>query len=92
MKNMAREGSFYWVFTHITLLYSRDGKVIGYLSVRRKPNTSMQPIVAGLYKQMLDLDMSAGSRNAIEVSTRFLMDFLTEKGMSYEEPVLALQG
>lgn len=52
----------------------------------------MQPIVAGLYRQMLDLEKSAGSRNAIEVSTRFLMDFLTEKGMSYEEPVLALQG
>lgn len=92
VKNMASDGSFYWVFTHITPSYDRNGKVIGYLSVRRKPNTSVLPTVAGLYKQMLDLEKSAGSRNAIEVSTRFLMDFLNEKGMSYEELVLALQG
>ena len=92
VKNMSRDGSFYWVFTHITPSYDRNGKVIGYLSVRRKPNPSVLPTVAGLYKQMLDLEKSAGSRNAIEVSTKFLLDFLTEKGKSYEELVLALQG
>ena len=92
VKNMASDGSFYWVLTHITPSYSRDGKVIGYLSVRRKPNTSVLPTVAGLYKQMLDIEKSAGPRNAIEASTKFLLDFLAEKGTSYEELVLALQG
>ncbi len=92
VKNMSRDGSFYWVFTHITPSYSRNGKVIGYLSVRRKPNVSVLPTVGGLYKQMLDIEKSAGPSKAIEASTKFLMDFLAEKGASYEEFVLSLQG
>ena len=92
VKNMSRDGSFYWVFTHITPSYDRNGKVIGYLSVRRKPNASVLPTVAGLYKQMLDIEKSAGPSNAIAASTKFLMDFLAEKGTSYEEFVLSLQG
>ena len=53
VKNMTSDGSFYWVFTHITPSYDRNGNVVGYLSVRRKPNTSVLPTVEGLYKQML---------------------------------------
>lgn len=92
IKNMARDGSFYWVFTHITPSYSCNGQVIGYLSVRRKPNASVLPTVAGLYQQMLDIEKSAGPSSAIAASTKFLMDFLAEKGTSYEEFVLSLQG
>lgn len=92
VKNMAKDGSFYWVFTHITPDYDERGKVMGYLSVRRKPNTSVVPTVAGLYKQMLEIEQRAGAQKAIEASTKFLVDFLAEKGSSYEELVLALQG
>ncbi len=92
VKNMASDGSFYWVFTHITPSYNRHGKVIGYLSVRRKPRPDSVKIVDGLYKQMLEIEKNAGPKQAIEASTRFLVDFLTQKETSYEELVLALQG
>jgi PAS domain S-box-containing protein len=92
VKNMSKDGSFYWVFTHITPSYSRDGQVIGYLSVRRKPNTAVLPTVSGLYKQMVDIEKQVGPKEAIKASTQFLLDFLDEKGTSYEELVLALQG
>lgn len=92
VKNLAADGSFYWVFAHITPSYSRTGQVIGYLSVRRKPRQEAVDIVSGLYKQMLDIEKKAGPRDAIEASTKFLVDFLNEKGTTYEEIVLALQG
>ena len=92
VKNMASDGSFYWVFTHITPSYNRHGKVIGYLSVRRKPNASVLPTVSGLYKQMVDIERNAGPKDAVEASTKFLLNFLDEKKVSYEELVISLQG
>lgn len=92
VKNMAKDGSFYWVFTHITPSYDERGKVVGYLSVRRKPNASVISTVAGLYQQMLEIEKRMGPHKAIEASTQFLLDFLAEKGTAYEELVLALQG
>lgn len=92
IKNMASDGSYYWVFTHITPSYNREGKVVGYLSVRRKPRADAVNTITGLYKQMLDIEMQAGPKQGLDASTKFLLDFLNEKGTSYEELVLALQG
>ena len=92
VKNMTSDGSFYWVFTHITPSCDRNGNVVGYLSVRRKPNTSVLPTVEGLYKQMLMIEKREGPKQAVEASTKFLLDFLAQKKVSYEELVLSLQG
>ncbi len=92
VKNMAKDGSYYWVFSHITPSYDHHGKVDSYLSVRRKPRSDAVAVIDALYRQMLALEQQAGPREAIDVSTQFLMDFLTKKGTSYDEFVLALQG
>jgi PAS domain S-box-containing protein len=92
VKNMAKDGSFYWVFTHITPSYDERGRVAGYLSVRRKPNIGVLPTVAALYREMLEIEKRAGAQKAIEASTKFLQDFIAEKGSSYEKLVLTLQG
>ena len=92
VKNMTSDGSFYWVFTHITPSCDRNGNVVGYLSVRRKPNTSVLPTVEGVYKQMLMIEKREGPKQAVEASTKFLLDFLAQKKVSYEELVLSLQG
>ncbi len=91
VKNMASDGSFYWVFAHITPSYDRQGKTVGYLSVRRKPKASGVATVEGLYKQMLDIEKRMGSKDAIKASTQFLLDFLDQNKVSYEELVLSLQ-
>ncbi len=92
VKNISSDGSFYWVFTHITPSYNRHGKVVGYLSVRRKPKPDAVDTISGIYKQMFDIEKQVGPKEAVAASTKFLMNFLTEKGTTYEEIVLALQG
>ncbi len=92
VKNMASDGSYYWVFTHITPSYNREGKVIGYLSVRRKPRVEAVNTITGLYQQMLSIEKRNSPNQGMDSSTKFLLDFLTEKGTSYEELILALQG
>jgi PAS domain S-box-containing protein len=90
VKNMARDGSFYWVLANVTPSYDLEGRMIGYLSVRRKPKPEAVKVVDGLYKSMLAAEKQAGARDAIAASSKILADLLTSKGMSYEEFVLSL--
>jgi PAS domain S-box-containing protein len=90
VKNMAKDGSFYWVFANVTPNYDREGNVIGFFSVRRKPKISGVKTVSGLYKSMLEAERQAGPKEAIAVSTKILTNLLAEKGLSYDELVLAI--
>ena len=90
VKNMAKDGSYYWVFTNVTPSYDHQGNMIGYFSVRRKPKASGVATATQLYRAMLDAEAQAGPKNAIEASTKILLDVLADKGLSYEELVLAI--
>jgi PAS domain S-box-containing protein len=90
VKNLAKDGSFYWVFANVTPSLDGSGNLTGYLSVRRKPKASGVRTAADLYRTMLDAETRAGARDAIAASTRILTDLLAEKGMSYDELVLAI--
>jgi PAS domain S-box-containing protein len=90
VKNMAKDGSFYWVFANVTPNFDNNGNVSGYFSVRRKPKTSGVETVTGLYRAMLQEEQRAGARDAIAASTRILTDLLAAKGLSYDELVLAI--
>lgn len=90
VKNMAKDGSFYWVFTNVTPTFDMSGNITGYMSVRRKPKASGVQTVMPLYTAMLEAERKAGAANAIAVSTAILVDLLKQKGLSYEELVLAI--
>ena len=90
VKNMAKDGSFYWVFANVTPNFDNNGNVSGYFSVRRKPKASGVGTVTGLYRAMLQAEQRAGTRDAIAASTRILTDLLAAKGLSYDELVLAI--
>lgn len=90
VKNMAKDGSFYWVFTNVTPMFDAAGNVTGYLSVRRKPKLSGVQTASAVYAAMLEAERKAGPANAIAASTKILVDILNEKGLSYDELVLAI--
>lgn len=92
VKNLCKDGSFYWVFANVTPSYDTNGRVIGYFSVRRKPNRQALPQVAQLYQQMLNAERQAGTRDGIEASTGILQAALASANSSYENWVLKLQG
>ncbi|CAN1560725.1 PAS domain-containing protein [Limnohabitans sp. B9-3] len=91
VKNICKDGSFYWVIANITPSVDEKGQVLGYYSVRRKPHARAIPVISALYRRMLDEERRVGSRDAIAASTRLMDDFLNEKGMGYEQFVLTLQ-
>jgi PAS domain S-box-containing protein len=88
VKNMAKDGSFYWVFA--TVKPDRDAQrdIMGYTSIRRKPGTQAVKQVADLYREMLAAEARAGTRDAIAAGNSVLQQALN--GKSYEQFVLAL--
>lgn len=90
VKNMSKDGGFYWVFTHITPDFGPGGRIVGYYSVRRCPKRSAIEKIEPVYRQMLAAEKAAGAKDAIEAGTKVLVDLLTSTGMSYEQLVFSL--
>jgi PAS domain S-box-containing protein len=90
VKNMAKDGSFYWVLANITPSFDASGNLLGYYSVRRKPKASAVKTMSDLYRAMLDAEARAGARDAMTASGKLLTDLLQEKGVSYEELILSI--
>lgn len=90
VKNMAKDGSFYWVFTHITPDFDQQRNIVGYTSVRRYPKPDAVGKMEPVYRQMLEAEKRAGARDAIAAGTKVLLDVLNQTGMSYEELVFSL--
>ena len=91
VKNLAKDGSFYWVFANITPSFDPHGNLIGYYSVRRKPRPEAVQAIAPLYRTLLEAERRAGDGQAgMKASAAILQQALEQKGVSYEEFVLGL--
>lgn len=91
VKNLCTDGSYYWVLANVTPSVDPQGNVLGYCSVRRKPNRKAVAYVTDLYKKMIEIEGRAGTKDAIAASTAHLESLLKEKGVSYEQFALGLQ-
>jgi PAS domain S-box-containing protein len=91
VKNMSKDGGYYWVFAQVAPMKDANNKKIGYTSVRRMPNPKAIPIVAEIYRSMLEAERKAGTRDAIAASDAVLGAVLKDKGVSYEELINVLQ-
>lgn len=90
IKNLSKNGSFYWVFAHIFPLFDEEGRLTGYKSIRRKPRADALPGVAALYAAMCRAEAEAGPRDAIAAGRAVLSRVLAGKGQGYEAFVAAL--
>jgi len=85
--NKTKTGDEYWVYANITPSFDENKKIIGHYSVRRMPNPKAIEIIKPLYAQMLQ----AEQRGGIDAGTKVLTDLLNEKGVSYNELIIAIQ-
>lgn len=90
VKNMSKDGGYYWVFTHVAPDFGPNGSIVGYTSVRRCPKRDAIDKVAPVYRQMVEAEKAAGARDAIAAGTAVLVNLLKQTGMSYEELVFSL--
>ena len=86
--NKSKNEDEYWVFANITASIDKNNNIIGYYSVRRRPNEkALNEIIIPLYKEMLRIEKS----KSVSDSFNYLLDILNEKGVSYEEFILNIQ-
>ncbi|MDX1295420.1 MAG: PAS domain-containing protein [Sulfurimonadaceae bacterium] len=85
--NQTKNGNHYWVYANVTPSLDTNGNIIGYYSVRRKPNPRALEIIKPLYKQMLDAEKTGG----MEASAKLLNDALADQGATYDEFIIHIQ-
>jgi len=85
--NKTKNGNAYWVIANVTASVDDRGNIIGYYSVRRKPQPLALEIIIPLYKQILDAERSGG----IAAGEKILNDLLHKEGVSYDEYIISIQ-
>lgn len=80
VKNLCKDGGFYWVFAHVRTALNPDGSFRNYVSTRRTMSKSAREVIEPLYKELLEAEKSGG----MEASLPILEVFLNEQGASLE--------
>jgi len=88
VKNLSADGSYYWVYANVTPSYDKDRNIIGYYSVRIKPNPKALEIIKPIYEQMLSIEKTQG----VDASIDYLNNLVKEKGAAhYDEFIIKIQ-
>ena len=91
VKNMAKNGDYYWVFAHVTPSYGRDGQIDGYHSNRRRPRAVAIRQIEQLYAKLLEEEnRHADRKQGMHAGVALLEKILDDRGLSYDEFVLGL--
>ena len=87
VKNLRKDGGYYWVFANISPTFDRNGNIIEYYSVRRKPRDGFKAIIEPLYKNLLSIEASEG----MEGGVRTVEELLSQKQMTFNELMIKIQ-
>lgn len=90
LKNMSKDGGFYWVFAHISPVTDTEGRPMGYKSIRRRPRRAAVDAIEALYSRMLAAERAVGPQESINEGLAILGAMLAAHRRSYEEFVAAL--
>ncbi len=85
--NKTRNNNSYWVYANVTPSLDERDNIIGYYSVRRKPNPQAIETLKPIYAKMLQAEKSGG----VDASMKLLTDLLYQEGVSYDEFIISLQ-
>lgn len=88
IKNLAKDGRYYWVITNFYPLYDDNGKIIGYYARRKAVPQHVKEEVAKLYKTLKSLEEQGG----MEASEKYLQQWLKDHNTTYQDYVESLFG
>ena len=85
VKNMTKDGSFYWVIAYVRPAVNPDGSLRNYVSTRKAMSQEAREIIEPLYKKLLDIEKSEG----VEASEKELM--ATLNGRAFNDVMIKIQ-
>ncbi len=80
VKNLCKDGGFYWVFAHVRVATNPDGSFRNYVSTRKGMSPGARAIIESLYRQLSEAENIGG----IDDSLSILEAFLKEQGGSLD--------
>ena len=83
VKNIAKSGKYYWSITNFTFKTDEDGEIIAIYSKRIAANRESVTYFSKLYKTLLNIE----KENGIDASERYLIGFLEERRLKFNELV-----
>jgi len=89
--NLAKDGSHYWVFAHVTPTFDERGNIVGYHSNRRKPDAAQIERIKPIYKALCAEEARhANAKDGMHASFEVMVGLLKQQGVGYDEFVLSL--
>jgi PAS domain S-box-containing protein len=89
--NLAKDGSHYWVFAHVTPTFDERGNIVGYHSNRRKPDAAQIERIRPIYKALCAEEARhANAKDGMHASFEVMVGLLKQQGVGYDEFVLSL--
>lgn len=85
VKNLHRDGGYYWVLAHVTPNVDTHGRIVGYHSSRRCPDRAAIQEIEPVYTSMRAAEQAARKAEAAAEGLRALETLLAGRGVIYEE-------
>jgi len=82
VKNLTKDGSYYWVLATAFPVYDEEGNIVRYLSIRIKPKSKFFNIVKDIYKEIKKVEFVDGIEKGLELLSKKLKELGYE---SYDE-------
>lgn len=87
VKNLAKDGSYYWVFANVSPSFSSCGKnIVSYNSVRRKPKRSGLKIIEEFYTQLKQEEAKG-----LDSALKWFEEYFAARQDKYENAILCMQ-
>ena len=72
VKNLRKDGGYYWVFAYITPDLDLNGNIIGYTSFRKKPSQRGIEFLIPIYKELVEAEKRGGINASYELLKKTL--------------------
>jgi len=86
IKNLTKDGSFYWVFAFIRPAFNPDGSLRNYVSTRKSMSLNARKAIEPLYQKLLESEKNA----SITESENLLKEFIN--GRDFNNLMVEIQG
>ena len=92
LKNLAKNGSFYWVFAHVTPSFDGNKQIVGFHSNRRLPNRKfVTNVIEPVYNDVLAEERRHhNGQDALAAGCKTFADILQSKNVNYDEFIFSL--
>jgi len=91
VKNLRKDGGYYWVLAYITPDLDLNGNIIGYTSFRKKPSRKGIEFLEPLYLQLVEAEKTGGMTASYEMLKEVLQANDENVVKKYHELVFNLQ-